>query len=136
MSYSTSKLTTIADCDQAIATATDRKSDLQFEQTVTARDLSDQEKTTALTNASLISVNAQITGTQAAIAAMPDGELKDDLVSKLRRLNDRKDNLDERLLKGGNASLLDTELDAQLLQVQIAEIDVYLAAVATRKAAL
>jgi len=136
MAYSTSKLKTVAECDQATAIATQRKTDLLFEQTIASRELTDQERSTALNNASLISVNAQITGTTAAIAEMEEGDAKKDMQSKLRRLNDRKENLEERLERGGNVSLLDTELDAELLAVQVAEIDVYLAEIATRKAAL
>jgi hypothetical protein len=136
MSYTTNRLQTAAECDKATSLATDRKNDFIFEQTLSGRQLTGQEKATALTNASLISVRAEITGTEAAIAAMPDGEAKEDLVSKLRRLNDRKDNLEERLQKGGAAALLDAELDAQLLTVQVTEVDVFLAAVAARKAEL
>jgi len=54
----------------------------------------------------------------------------------LGRLNDRKDNLEERIQKGGAALLLDTEIDAALLAVQIAEIDAYIAAINAHKATL
>jgi hypothetical protein len=136
MSYSIQKLTTVAECDQANQMATERKNDYLFDQTVTERAVGGQEKSTALTNAGLLSTIAEITGTEAAIAAMPDGEAKSDLQNKLRRLNDRKDNLNERLQKGGSPALLDTELDAGLIKAQLAEIDVFLAAVLTRKSEL
>lgn len=136
MSYSTSKLKTIAECDESVKLATTRKDDLQFEQTVLGRGLSSQEKAAALTNASLISVNAEMAGTRAAIDAMPDGDAKTTMVNKLRRLNDRKENLEERLLKGGTVALLDTELDAGLLNKQVTEIDTFIAEVKARKAAL
>jgi hypothetical protein len=136
MSYTTSKLQTVAECDRSITLATERKNDIIFEQTVSGRQLTGQGKSNALTNASLISTRAQITGTEAAIAEMPDGDAKDDLISKLRRLNDRKENLEERLLKGGSAALLDTELDAGLLAAQVIEIDLFITAINTRKAEL
>lgn len=136
MSYNVNKLTTVADCDQALAIAAERKSDLQFEQTISGKGLTDQEKAIEQTTASLISVNAEITGVEAAIAVLPDGKVKQNNVSKLRRLNDRKDNLEERLQKGGAALLLDTELENSLLQLQVAEIDAYIAAVTARKGAL
>jgi hypothetical protein len=136
MSYSVLKLNTVAECDQASQMATERKNDYLFDQTVTQRALGGQEKSTSLTNANLLSTIAEITGTEAAIAATPNGDAKDNLVNKLRRLNDRKDNLNERLQKGGSAALLDTELDAGLLKAQLAEIDVFLAAVLARKAEL
>lgn len=136
MSYSTAKLKTAAECDQAIALANARKQDLLFEQTIQGKEFTDQQKTTAQNNANLISVKAQITGTEAAIAELPEGDDKKEMQSKLRRLNDRKDNLIERIEKGGNPALLDTELDAALLAKQIAEIDVYIAEVTAHKATL
>lgn len=109
---------------------------MQYDQIFTNKGLTDQEKTTASINANLLSVNAQITGTEAAIAAIPDGEEKDNLLNKLRRYNDKRDNLLERLQKGGAAALLDAELDAALLTTQITEIDTYLGEVAAQKATL
>jgi hypothetical protein len=136
MSYSTSKLQTKAECDKAIELANGRKEELIFDQTVSGRDLTDQEKSTAQTTASLVSTKAQITGTEAAIAVMPDGDAKVDLQSKLRRLNDRKENLEERLQKTGAAALLDTELNAALLAAQVVEINAYINDVDKRKADL
>jgi hypothetical protein len=136
MSYTTSKLQTKAECDKAIELANGRKEELIFDQTVSGRDLTDQEKSTAQTTASLVSTKAQITGTEAAIAVMPDGDAKLDLQSKLRRLNDRKENLEERLQKTGAAALLDTELNAALLSAQVVEINSYISAVTTRKGEL
>ncbi len=136
MSYGVSKLTTTADCDQAIASATTRKNNLLFEQTVGTKNMTDQATLVAQVTASLISVKAEITGAEAAIAGLPDGKDKENYVSKLRRLNDRKDNLEDRLKKGGSASLLETELDNTLLGLQITEIDNYVAAVIAQKATL
>ncbi len=126
MPYTTSKLQSKAECDKAIELANGRKEELIFDQTVSGRDLTDQEKSTAQTTAGLVSTKAQITGTEAAIAVMPDGDAKTDLQSKLRRLNDRKENLEERLQKTGAAALLDTELNAALLAAQVVEIDTYI----------
>lgn len=56
--------------------------------------------------------------------------------SKLRKLNDRKDNLEERLQKGGNATLQDAQLEADLLDTQISLIDTYVADVKAHKATL
>jgi len=136
MNYNVSKLTTAAECDKAIALATERKADLQFEQTVSGKQFSDQDKAIQQSQIDLITVKAQITGMETVIAALPAGTDKVDYEGRLRRLNDRKDNLEERLHKGGPASLLDTELDAALYSVQIAEIDAYIAAINAHKATL
>ena len=84
----------------------------------------------------MLSTTVEITGTEAAIVAITKGQGKTDLQNKLRRLNDRKDNLAEHLQKTGAAALLDIELETAMLEAQIGEIDLFLAAVAARKAAL
>jgi len=61
---------------------------------------------------------------------------KEVFVGKLRRLNDRKDNLEECLEKGGRAALLDAELGAELIATQITAIDAFIATVNTHKASL
>lgn len=134
--YSTNKLLTAAECDQAIALATNRKAEFTFDQTVQDHSLVGQAKNAAIETANLISVNAQITGTEASIAVTTDGTFKTSLINKLRRLNDRKDNLNERMQKGGNISLLDAELDTVLIDRQMTEIDAYIAAVTAQKAKL
>lgn len=134
--YSTSKLLTVSECDQVITLATDRKDEFAFDKTVQDHTLSGQEKSTALATANLISVNAQIIGTEAAIAVTSEGKLKTELIGKLRRLNDRKENLNERMQKGGNVALLDTELDSALIAQQMTAIDAYIAAVNAQKATL
>lgn len=136
MAYNTSKLQKKAECDQAIALANTRKKDLAYDQTVLQHGL--DNKTESANNASIAmaSVTAQIAGTEAAVAAMPDGPDKTKQQSKLRRLNDRKDNLNDTLTEGGNVVVLDTELEAKMISLQLAEIETYIAEVTTRKNAL
>jgi hypothetical protein len=136
MPYSTSKLKTNAECDSAIALATERKSDLLFKQSALTRDLTGQEKSVETINAMLVAIKAQITGFTAAIETMSDGEAKRDLQSKLRRLNDQKENLEERLTKSGVASYLETELDSELSKKQVTEIEAFIDAINTRKGEL
>jgi hypothetical protein len=136
MSYNVNKLATAADCDNAIASATARKSKMQLEKSIGELAMANQATALAHSNASLITVKAEILGAEAAIAELPEGKDKETHVSKLRRLNDRKDNLEDRLKKGGSVDLLETELDNTLLGLQIAELDNYLAAITARKTAL
>jgi hypothetical protein len=56
--------------------------------------------------------------------------------SRIRRLNDRKDNLEERKAKSGNNALLSNELERSRNEKQIAEIDVYINAITVRKGEL
>jgi hypothetical protein len=134
--YSTAKLKTTLECDSAITLATERKSELVFQQSALTRELSGQEKSVDNISATLVALNAQITGFNAAIATMSDGDAKKELQSKVRRLNDQRENLEERLEKSGAPAYLETELQAELSKKQVAEIDAFIAAINQRKTEL
>jgi len=136
MSYDVKVLKTKDDCDLAIELAQERKEELEFDLTLNGKGLSDKQKTTDAAGARLIEVNAQITGTTSAIASLPEGKTKKGLVSKLRRLNDQKDNLSDRLTNTGSYGLLDSALNLQLIQLQINEIESYITLVTNHKATL
>lgn len=136
MAYPTEKLLTATECDQAIDMANVRIEAINYEQTLHGHALTGKERTTNSDTASLASVKAEITGVEAGIAVLSEGEEKRKQVSRLRKLNDRKDNLEERLLNGGNVSLLDSSLDATLLASQLTEINGYIAAINARKGTL
>jgi len=135
MSYNTDTLKTAAECDQALAYAANLKDDLVFKQLVQKRSFGDKSESTALAAANLLTVNAQMIGMQAGLEAMPEGPGKVKMVSELRRLNDRRENLEETVQKSGNASLMNLELTNSLLTIQVSEIDLYTAAVEDRKKA-
>jgi len=56
--------------------------------------------------------------------------------NKLRRLNDRKDNLEERLANTGNSGLLMMEMRKALAEAQVAALNTFIAGVEARKASL
>jgi hypothetical protein len=136
MLYSTTKLKTTIECESAIALATERKDELLFQQTALSRDLNGQEKSVDSITATLLAINAQITGFNAAITTMGDGEAKREMQSKVRRLNDQKENLEERLEKAGAAAFLDTELQTELSKKQVEEIDAFITSINQRKTEL
>lgn len=136
MSYNVLLLKTDEDCDLAKEKAEDRKKELAFDLTLTDKGFSDKQKSTDSNNIKLIEVNAQIAGITAALVSMPEGKEKKAMVTRLRRLNDRKENLLDNLSNEGGAGLLDAALEVQLIQLQLAEIDRYIDAVNDRKAAL
>lgn len=136
MSIDVTSLKTKEECDQAIDLANERKEELEYEQTVHGKELKDDNLSVQAAKARLIEVNAQITGTTAALAALPAGKYKDTVVSRLRRLNDRKDNLEDQLKNSGAAALIDAELGAKLLEIQVTEIDNFIADVSAHKATL
>jgi hypothetical protein len=136
MAYNLNLLTTEAECDQLISTANDTKSDFQFAQTNLTKRNNDRLRSSAKLTATLATVSAQITAFTAARNAMPDGPDKDAMNSRLRRLNDRMENLEESRNKAGAVSLLDNELERNMIDAQITEIDDFLVAVTARKEAI
>jgi hypothetical protein len=136
MDYSVSRLTTAAECDAATLQANDLKDDLSFEITLLTRERTGRERTALQIDTDLSSVTAQLLAFQAARDVMVAGPERDNFDNKIRRLNDRKENLEERKAKSGNVALLANELEQSRISQQIAEIDLFVAAVAARKAAL
>jgi hypothetical protein len=55
---------------------------------------------------------------------------------KIRRLNDRKDNLNERIAKSGNSGLLLVQLRKGLAEAQVGELDAFITGVTARKVAI
>jgi hypothetical protein len=136
MAYNVNLLTTEAECDQLISMSNDTKSDFQFAQTNLTKRNNDRLRSSAKLTATLATVSAQITAFTAARNAMPDGPDKDAMNSRLRRLNDRMENLEESRNKAGAVSLLDNELERKMIDAQITEIDDFLVAVTARKEAI
>lgn len=136
MPYNVEQLTTAAECDQLISTANDTKSDFQFAQTNLTKRNNDRLRSSAKLTATLATVSAQITAFTAARDAMPDGPDKDAMNSRLRRLNDRMENLEESRNKAGAVALLDNEMERSMIDAQIIVIDDFLVAVTTRKDAI
>lgn len=136
MSYSVNKITTIADCDLLLAWAAKEKADLNF------KKLSEERLTTNYSTASieieaeLQSVLTEITATETIIAALPAGNSREDAVKKKVRLEYKKFLLENRKESYGVVALLEKELDLTTVTANLAEIDVFITAINTRKAAL
>jgi hypothetical protein len=136
MAYSTNKLATVAECDKVLDLAKREKAVLDYKLTGLAIDTDENQRSNAQLTADLLSVNAQVTAFKAAFDSLPEGAEKTEMGSKLRKLNDRKENLEERAAKVGTTGLLLTEMERGMLEKQAEELGVFIAAVTARKAAL
>jgi len=136
MAYSTNKLTTVAECDKVLDLAKREKAVLDYKLTGLVIDTDENQRSNAQLTADLLSVNAQVTAFKAAFDSLPEGAEKTEMGSKLRKLNDRKENLEERAAKVGTTGLLLTEMERGMLEKQVEELGVFIAAVTARKAAL
>ncbi len=136
MSYSTSKITTVADCDLLLAWAAKEKADLNFKKLSEER-LTDNYSTTSVEiNAELQSVVTEISATETIIATLPEGNNKEDAVKKKVRLEDKKFLLENRKESYGVVALLEKELDLTKVTLELAEIDALTAAITKRKGEL
>lgn len=136
MAYSFDKLATVAECDLLLDRANQEKAELTYDVTGFQLDTASTAKSVAQAQADLASVNVQITAFTAALEALPEGEEKTKMAGRIRRLNDRKDNLEERLANTGNSGLLMMEMRKALAEAQVAALNTFIAGVEARKAAL
>ena len=136
MSYSVNKITTVADFDLLLAWAAKEKADLNF------KKFSEEKLTTNYSTASieieaeLQSVLTEITATETIIAALPAGNSREDAVKKKVRLEYKKFLLENRKESYAIVALLEKEVDLTTLTASLAEIDVFISAINTRKATL
>jgi hypothetical protein len=136
MSYSTSKITTVADCDLLLAWAAKEKADLNFKKLSEER-LTDNYSTTSVEiDAELQAVVAEIAATETIIATLPAGDSKEEAGKKKVKLEYKKFLLENRKESYGVVALLEKELDLSKVTLALAEIDAFTAAITTRKAAL
>jgi hypothetical protein len=136
MSYSTSKITTVADCDLLLAWAAKEKADLNFKKLSEERLTNNYSTASIEIDAELQAVLTEITATETIIATLPDGNSKEDAVKKKVRLEYKKFLLENRKESYGVVALLEKELDLAKVTLELAEIDAFTAAITTRKAVL
>jgi len=136
MSYSISKITTVADCDLLLAWAAKEKADLNFKKLYEER-LTDNYSTTSIEiDAELQAVIAEIASTETVIATLPAGNSKDEAVKKKVKLEYKKFLLENRKESYGVVALLEKELDLTKVTLELNEIDTFTTAITTRKAEL
>ncbi len=136
MSYSTNKITTVADCDLLLAWAAKEKADLNFKKLSEERLTNNYSTASIEIDAELQSVLTEITATETIIAALPAGNSKDDAVKKKVRLEYKKFLLENRKESYGVVALLEKELDLTKVTLELTEIDAFTDAITSRKAEL
>ena len=136
MSYSISKITTVADCDLLLAWATKEKADLNFKKLSEERLTNNYSAASIEIDAELQAVIAEIASTETVIATLPAGNSKDEAVKKKVKLEYKKFLLENRKESYGVVALLEKELDLSKVTLELNEIDSFTAAIATRKTEL
>jgi hypothetical protein len=136
MAYSVNKITTVADCDLLLAWAAKEKADLNFKKLSEERLTTNYSTATIEIEAELQSVVAEIAATQTIITALPAGNSREEAVKKKVKLEYKKFLLENRKESYGVVALLEKELDLTTVTANLAEMDVFITAINTRKAAL
>lgn len=136
MSYSISKITSVADCDLLLAWAAKEKADLNFKKLSEERLTTNYSETSIEIDAELQAIITEIASTETVIATLPAGNSKEDAIKKKVKLEYKKFLLENRKESYGVVALLEKELDLTKVTLELAEIDTFSAAISTRKAEL
>lgn len=136
MAYDVNLLTTAADCDTLTEVLQKEKKDLAYSKTVQLRQQENTSEDSVSVAAEIAANDAELSALDIVIAALPDGDTQRDNVSRKKKLEWRQSVLGKRKDDTGPVALLDRAYTLACIDLQIAEADVLLAAVAARKAAL
>jgi hypothetical protein len=134
--YDTIKLTSKADCDVLIEQANEEKSDLLFRKTAVEHQTSGYEKTASSVEADLQSSTAQLNALTTVIAGLPEGQVKDANVTKQKKLELRVYLLNQKKENYGAFALLLNQFEKAKIELELTEVDSFIDALQTRKAAL
>jgi len=136
MVYSVSSLTSASDCDLMLDVAEKQKSDLSFRKISLERRQTQYAENAVEFEADLQATTSELSALGTIIAALPEGQVKDDNITRQKKLelklfllNDKKENY-------GGIALVDKEFDLARVIKELEETDAFIAAVQARKAAL
>lgn len=136
MNYSVQKLTTPADCNSLLALTNKEKSDLEFRKLSQQRNRDNYlERSTQITS-DIAVVKGELAALNTVLLTLPEGEVRDDNVSRKTKLEYRLFTLEEQHENYGVLALLEKEMEISLIEKQLEEIAVFKAAVEARLTSL
>jgi hypothetical protein len=136
MGFSTNLISTVADCDLLLSLAAKEKSDLDFRKLSLERQRSSYAETAVETEAELQAVTAELTALAGIIASLPNGELKDENVTKQKKLELKQYLLTEKKDNYGAVALLAKEFDQARLDKELQAAEEFSAALEERRTSL
>ncbi len=136
MAYSVNSIVTKADCDALLSIANKEKSDLAFRKISLERQQSNYSSNSVEINAELTAINAEVSALTTIVNSLPDGDLKNEQLAKLKRAELKQFLLTDRKDDYGAVALLNKEFDLARVDKEIAECDVFIAAIEARKLAI
>ena len=136
MAYSVNLITLPSEADQLITMGTrDKRTLVNRKEALQLRSESSVENSQER-NAELAAARAALASAISQIAILPDGEEKENQITKKMELDVKIRKLSKSDSKAGTVAILETEYDADLLDRQITGMDAFITAVADRKALL
>ncbi|RZM12617.1 MAG: hypothetical protein EOO88_45450 [Pedobacter sp.] len=136
MSFTTSILTTIGDCDKLLSLAQADKRDKEFRKITLERKQENSVLTSSEIEADLSAVNAEIDAYETAIPGMPEGLAKEQFRAKLTKAVYKKFTLEERRLTNGVLAVLQNELELSCVAKDLDECELFITEITERKAEL
>src|SRR5215203_3727427 len=134
MSYSTNKITSIADCDLLISMAAKDKANLDFKILSDERQKILYSDNSVEIDADLQATLAELAATETIINTLPDGPTREDAGKRKIKLEYRQFLLEERKESHGTVALLEKELDLARLALELSEVNTFIAEVTAKKA--
>ncbi len=136
MSYSWNVVATQADCDAILTLVSRERADLVFSKSATEREIEHYAENSVEVAVELQKVSAQMSAYTTIVANLPDGENKEDNITKLKRLEVRQRVLNDRKNDYGVVALLDKQLSLGRIEKELVEVDAFIASLQAHKATL
>ncbi|HEX8326553.1 MAG TPA: hypothetical protein VF629_03350 [Hymenobacter sp.] len=137
MAYPVELLTSVAECDTVLTQTQFELRDLNVRETVLDAQGERTSESAADITADLSAQDAIIAALTPVVGTLPAGsKARLNTEGDLRRATQRRDNLTASQQLRGPVAALNRALDLRQVQVQIAEINTFVAEVTARKAAL
>ncbi len=136
MSYNLSVLTSVANCEDVIQSVQLEKSSLELRKSRLTQYLNNSVSNVDFIQGELNAIAAQIADLDATIAALADGELKSTKIAERYRLLSRQITVGKKLNSGMGEINAERQHDLVVIEFNIAEKTIFLAALEARKVEL
>ncbi|MBC7534639.1 MAG: hypothetical protein H7258_02985 [Ferruginibacter sp.] len=136
MDYTLNAITSVADCDTLLRIADIDQQELNYKKIQQDRAYGITSSGSSGVDAQLTATLSEITGLEAAVANLPEGPAKQNLVDRIADLQHKKYLLEKRRRRYGSLAMLQKQYAISCIEKQVVESVNYIDAVTRRKADL
>ena len=136
MIYSISNLQSVASCDELITMITKEKGDLEFRKNSLERQRAALDENFVENSEELVAITTELETIDSIIAALPEGEMKTELISRRKKLDSRLFDLQVKSENYNEKAKVNKEFDIGKVERQVEEADLVLAELNAKKVAL